>query len=108
MGNFSESVITKVWEKAIIQDESKKNEWRKDYAGAWINRGQYGKDSDFGWEIDHAKPISKGGTDDIGNLVPLHWQNNRTKDNDYPNFKTSVTSSGTANIKSEKSWGYNA
>ena len=40
--------------------------------GAWIFRGHYGrKDSEYGWVIDHIKPLSEGGTNDISNLRPM-------------------------------------
>ncbi len=42
MGNFSDAVIAQVWEMAKIPDEGIKDKRRKDYAGAWINRDQYG------------------------------------------------------------------
>ncbi len=106
MSNYSEAKLNQIWEKATIVNEVEKNVWRKDYAGAWINKDQYGKETDFGWEVDHAKPESKGGSDDINNLVPLHWRNNRTKSDDYPEFKTSVTSDGNKNIEKEHPWKY--
>ncbi|MFN7825163.1 MAG: HNH endonuclease signature motif containing protein [Pseudobdellovibrionaceae bacterium] len=36
-------------------------------------------ESDFGWEIDHINPVSNRGGDDISNLQPLQWKNNRQK-----------------------------
>jgi 5-methylcytosine-specific restriction endonuclease McrA len=46
--------------------------------------GEYGQTSKYGWEIDHIKPVSKGGTDDLSNLQPLQWENNRRKGDNYP------------------------
>ena len=43
----------------------------------WANYGyQNGKGS---WEVDHSKPVSKGGSDHLNNLVPSCVSCNRTK-----------------------------
>jgi len=94
-----------VWKKAKNIQTKDGITWGKDYAGAWIRYDMYGdRDSEYGWEVDHRKPIAEKGTDNLSNLDPLHWENNVTKGDDYPSWTTSVTSEGSKNIKKTLSW----
>jgi len=78
--SFSEEMIEKVWKKGTIVPNYNSSKWRKDKCGAWMNREQYGNvKSIYGWEIDHIKPTSDGGRDELSNLQPLQWANNREK-----------------------------
>ena len=77
---FNKEQIKNVWEKAKSQLNYDSDHIRKDECGAWIYFEKYGdRNSEYGWEIDYIIPKSKGGTDDICNLQPLHWDNNVAK-----------------------------
>jgi hypothetical protein len=104
---FTQAEIDAVWEKAIIVTGIDPDIWRKDYAGAWIKKSEHGDTSNelgSGWEIDHCKPVAKGGTDDLYNLYPLQWHNNRDKSDDYPKWHTGVSSEGNKNIFKQQNW----
>jgi 5-methylcytosine-specific restriction endonuclease McrA len=74
-----------VWEKGRkIQDFDPKD-WRYDICGTPMHYADHGnRDAKYGWEIDHIKPTSRGGTDDLSNLQPLQWENNQRKGDQFP------------------------
>lgn len=88
--SFDENTIEAVWRKGEI--EPIYPSFRKDECGASMQRTKYGKTEQWGWEIDHIKPVSLGGTDDISNLQPLQWENNREKNDSYPNWSCKIKS----------------
>ena len=76
-GGFDEATIEAVWRKGT--PEPGLTNYRKDTCGASMLRSKHGDTVQYGWEIDHIYPVSRAGTDDLGNLQPLQWENNRNK-----------------------------
>ena len=96
--SFSVETIQRVWEKGKIVAGYDPAIWRKDACDAWMRRNQYGsRNSGYGWEIDHIKPGSDGGTDDLANLRPLQWENNASRQDGR--LVCVVISSGNSNVK---------
>lgn len=108
--SFTEEQIRLVWEKGTLVPGYDAAKYRKDVAGAWIAWDKYGdntSETGLGWEIDHRKPVSRGGTDNLGNLRPLQWANNRSKGDDYPKWTSVISSNGDKNVKLTQTWTIN-
>jgi len=91
--------IQAVWEKGAVIPSYDKAKYRQDVCKAWMIRDRHGdRDSLYGWEIDHIKPKSDDGTDDISNLRPMQWENNSSRSDGKSSFCV-VTSDGSKNVK---------
>jgi hypothetical protein len=74
---FDPAIVAAVWRKA--RHSPSLDGFRLDRFDGTMHRLEFGWKTRFGWEIDHIVPVALGGTDDIKNLQPLHWQSNRAK-----------------------------
>lgn len=98
-----------IWDKASVVKGVDPNLIRKDCCGAWIIKSEFGNvNSKFGWEIDHVYPQSKGGNDQLLNLRPMQWENNRAKGDDFPVYNVVMSSEGNDNVYHEKQFKVNA
>ncbi len=70
-----------VWNKAKKIRGKDPRMHRQDPYGNPMYKPSYGKASDMGWDIDHIKPKSRGGSDATRNLQALNSSTNRSKGN---------------------------
>lgn len=72
-----DSIAEQVWLKGRPVEGYSEDVWRYDAANNLIRHDDYGdRNSAHGWEIDHIVPRSRGGSDRLLNLRPLHWRAN--------------------------------
>ena len=69
----------KVWNLAKEVPGKDPSLYRQDPYGKILHKPSYGKNSEMGWEVDHIKPVSKGGSDATRNLQALNTDINRSK-----------------------------
>jgi len=99
------TLIEKVWNFGIIVEGLNPSMFRKDYAGAMIMRSAYGRrDHSMGWEIDHIIPKSKEGSDELDNLMPIQWENNLFKSDNFPIWQSCVTFKNKSNSYENYTW----
>ena len=88
---FDEATKQTVWQKGQPVQGYDSVQYRKDTCGAWMEYKEHGNvNSARGWEIDHVKPKAANGGDELANLQPLNWENNRFKSDNYPNWTCKV------------------
>jgi hypothetical protein len=52
-------------------------DWRRDAYGFALYRADHGKQTQYGWEVDHIIALALGGEDSLSNVRALHWRRNR-------------------------------
>ncbi len=77
--DVEEATKRAVWNKGRVIPNFDPNVWRWDICGRVMKYNLHGETTEHGWEIDHIYPKSMGGSDLLGNLQPLFWENNRSK-----------------------------
>jgi 5-methylcytosine-specific restriction endonuclease McrA len=87
---FDKITVAQVWLRAQPVRGQDPRRIRADVRGAWIAFAEFGRRSPLGWQIDHVRPVVRGGGDEPGNLQALHWVNNHSKGNAWPLWDSAI------------------
>lgn len=109
---WTKKQIKEVWEKGEIIPGVNKDLYRKDCAGAWMFFSAFVQDANeanfdvrsYTWTIAPHKPLRTYGSSELGNLMPMNLINAITKGQNYPQWKTKISSNGNENIIREQIW----
>ena len=80
----TENQKQRVWDNAKKIRGKNPNLWRRDQYDNIIYKPSYGMCGDFGWQIDHKRPTSKGGSDSLRNLQAINTNEHDKKGKKYP------------------------
>ena len=80
----SKKQIIDAWEEANQIRGRNSDTWRRDPYGNLIRKASYGTHGQYGWELDHNQPKSKGGKNTDLNIQPIHCKENLKKSDKYP------------------------
>ncbi len=71
----------KAWNSAKKVSGKDPAKYRQDPYGNTMYKPSHGKSSPMGWDVDHIKPKSRGGSDSTRNLQALNSNVNKRKGN---------------------------
>ena len=83
MTKYSKERLDQIWNKGETIRGKDPDLYRMDKFGNTMYRHSYGKMSGMGWNVDHSKPQSQGGTDHLNNLQPMNSRANSAKGDKY-------------------------
>lgn len=78
---YTQEKLQKIWAKGRPIQGYDAGTWRHDVCGAVMKWSDYGQQTKTGWNVDHIRPASEGGGEDLPNLRPLQWENNAKRQN---------------------------
>ena len=82
--SYSEQTLDQIFSKGQKIAGKNPDLYRIDTAGNEMYRYSYGKTSAMGWNVDHKRPVAKGGSDSMRNLQPMNSRENSRKGDKYP------------------------
>lgn len=74
-----------LWDKCAKIPHRNPAIYRLDPGNKLIRYADHGKQTEYGWQIDHIIPKAKNGADHIENLQALHWLTNQSVHEDIRN-----------------------